>query len=1753
MLPFGDGYLNLEESNNPQTLSGKTGISGSGQTVTVTLDAGTANQQVFTGVQVDGLGGWSLPLTATQLAAFTEGGHTLLVTVTDKAGNSSNATTTVTASLTLPEPNITEPLFGSDNILNIAEAKDPITLSGTTNSTGSAQNISVEIDLNGVIYQAVVTGNTWSVTLPANALSSLAESDDHKLIVTATDAAGNTASDTVTFENDFHAPAVTLDTPFGDGYLNATEIAALSGNAGDATIVMVTIGSNSPIQATITNGQWSLNAAQLSGLSDGTQTLTVIATDAAGNSASVNSQVNIVVNTLPTLTVSSFVGADGLDFEESLTTQTLSGTSTGLEVGQKVTVTFGINQYDAFVGAGGVWSVSIPSSALQQFTAPLTTLAITAQDKAGNVANTSLDVNVDLTPPPDPRLVINTIADDNIINATESQAPITVSGVVHHGDNPQTILLDINGTQPAGAITTNGDGEWSITIPVNDPAYGAFTSNGTVNITASTQVNSDTIDTSTTVLVDITPPSVAALTFAGDNKLDNSELATAQTITGTASVAEAGRFVTVTLETKTYQAQVQSDGTWSVSVPTADLNLLSQGQHFITATLKDAAGNTGTATPLTIVVDTEIPLLTIDAFAGNNILTMAEALLGQVLSGKGEIGATVTLTAGPLTGSVVVDNSGNWQIPFTTVDLTKLTDGPQVIGLTITDAVGNSSSTSVTLNVALNQTLGAGVDDIFGGNGILNYAESLIAQVISGHATGSSLGAKVSVTLAGTTLEATVGAGGAWSVSFPPSVLSGLSDGLLQVNVDIVDINGNSKNQLFDIDVLRSVPTIDSVLAFGNNGLNALEAAADQTISGVVGNIDLTKGAFKIEVTLGTKTYNTTVGVGGAWSLSIPTLDLKALQDGTLALGVSVTDYAGNVVSKTVNVPAIINNLPSLTLDPIFGDGLLNLGDLVNAQTISGSALNLVSGTQLTIDLAGVRTLTATVGADGKWSASVGTDALALLQNLGNGNVTVTVSASDSVGNSVSLGGGLTLGFSLPVVTLNPLFGGDGFLNAAEALVVQTLSGVVTNAAVGSKITLTLGALTLDTTVGAGGVWSIPVSSTQLQSLVNGNLTIGATVTDSAGNSNSASAGLTVALTPPTITFNPLFGNGILDLNDLLSTQVLSGSSTQAAAGTTLTLTLGGKTYTTTINAGGGWSLNLPTADLQALADGAMTVNAQLTNAAGNGVSQNNLVTVAINAAPTITLNPLFGGDGLLNAVEAATNPIISGTTTNAVGSTLRVTLGSRTLTTVVQNDGTWSVGLSATDLTALTDGTLALGVALTNPAGKNVSVSTNVGIGIHNLPTLSLGSLFGDGYLNLTEAQANQTISGTVSNAVDGSISVNVGGLVLTTPVTANGSWSVTVPTANLINIVDGNLNVGVTVTDRYGNSTSANGAAIVKTHALPQLGIDPTTLLSALSILTNGLTIHGESRNVQAGAQVSVSLLKTNSVLNGINLTGTVQADGSWTAKLESSLLTSLGLTVLNILTVLTGTLVSANATDVAGNSVSVSAGLTTGISLPLTLASLESQSLTLEESGVSLETSHTAAALHDTSTTHDDSTLTLASLNEVQSTGASATLTTPSETSYSIGGVAIAPTDSNTLTGSDDDDLLEVSVLDALHIDGGAGTDTLALNGEHLALDLTALGLSIDNIEIFDLGASGTNSITLDLARALSVTDKPEDDLRILGATGNEVNLIPDPSGTWALTGQRALDGMTFDVYHNSALESSNTLGDVLVQHGLHVNIV
>lgn len=1851
-LPFGDGILNITEIQAIQTLTGKTGITSAGQEVTITVtNKATLAVTTFTAT-ADGLGGWSRDLSPADLALFTEGNYSISVKVTDWVGNTNtSASLDVSSAQTLPAPIIDVVPFGLDNILSGAEAASALTFSGRTQIGGNGQSVKLEIDLNGIRYTATVDSNgNWSVTLPPNALNSLVDGQ-HTITVTAVDAAGNTGTTPIIFTSDLTPPAITLNTPFDDGYLSIVEAGTLlgrtlSGNAGDAVNVTVTFGGQALVTQ-LSGGVWTatLTPTQLSQLADGTHNIVITATDSLGNSATLNSQAILAVQATPTLAITAFAGLDGLNYAESRTTQTISGTSTDLAVGQTVTVTLNNIEYTGKILAGGTWSVTIPSADLQDLANTAYTITADATDKAGNPATqASVGFNVNLTQPP-MVMVIDPIAGDNIINASEINGNVTISGRSIGPSSAMTAVSLNIGSTPL-VVITDANGFWSTTIPAS--LY--FTTQGNVNVTATSL---DAILTRT-VLVDTVAPTLDIVAFAGDNVLGGTEASTAQTITGTASTAEAGQIVSVVMNGKTYSAQVSVTGTWSVSVPAADLAQLTDDSYTITATLTDTAGNTTTDTQV-VSVDTGIPLLSVTLF-DDNILTLAEALAGAAITGTGEVGATVTLTAGPLTGTTTVGSDGNWTIPVLSANLQNLIDGPQVIGVTLTDTSGNSTHLDVTLDVALNKTLGAGITDIFGNDGILNLAESLLTQVISGNATGNYLGAKVQVTVLGTTVEGTVGANGAWSVALPSNVFTGLSNGVLAVNVDIVDSHGNVKNQLVNIDVLKTLPVIDSVVAFTDGALNAADATTSQIISGVVSNVNIGAGAT-VAVTLGTKVYTgITVGAGGAWSLSVPALDLQALQDGTLALGVAVTDHAGNTASQIVNVPTVIKNLPSITLNPVFGDSLLNLGDLLVNQTLSGTATGL-AGRTITLSISGSQIATATVGSDGKWSAAVTPSVLGILQGLGSGDFTVSATATDSVGNSSSGSAGIKFDFAQPVITLNPVFGNDGFLNAAEALVAQTIGGVVTNASAGSQVAVTLGGktflstvgaggafsltlqpsdlgtlldgsttlnvsvtntsgnigtvnnainiiaknlptislgslfggdgflnaaeaaltqtisgtttnavagssvvirigtLTLNATVGNDGTWSTSVTPLQLSGLANGNLTVSATVTDPAGNSTGISTGLNIAILPPTITLNPLFNNGVLDLPSLLSTQLIGGTTANVPAGTAINVTLGSKTYTTTVGANGSWSLPVPSLDLKALADGVTNVGVRLVDAAGNVGTQTSTVSVAINGQPTLTINPLFGGDGLLNAVEAAAGQVISGTSTNAIGSTIQISLGTKTYSAVVQSNGSWSVSLPSLDLNGLTDGTLSLNASLTNAAGNSTSAGASIGVGVHALPTVNLGSLFGgDGYLNLAEAGINQIISGTTTNAAGGNVTLTVGGLVLNAAVASNGTWSISVPSANLLNIADGNLSVGVKVTDRYGNTNNTSSNVVVKTHQLPQLGIDAVGSLigNTVGLLANGVTVSGTSRYVQQGAKVTVTLL-------GQTLQGTVGSDGKWSAQFSSSLL---GINVFNvgaILTALLGTAVEASVTDQAGNFTGVSAGLTSGISLGLPLMSMMAldvdDSSVAQVSSLSIEQSDTGENT-DVQPLHVSSKMAAAALSETNTLDNSAS-TDVEDSVYAIGGVVVNLADGSVQTGTDveggeGDDLITLSTLDFTQIDGGNGIDTLVLDGTELNLDLTALGLKIDNVEIFDLGQSGTNSITLDLDRALNVTDRPEDDLLIVGGEGNQVNLIPG-EGAWSTVGQRDVDGQRFDVYHHSSLDSANNLGDVLVQQGLLVNMV
>ncbi|PHI30515.1 Ig-like domain-containing protein [Budvicia aquatica] len=1866
--PFLDGILNHQEALNGQLLTGKTGLIGADQTVTVSIDGGPAQQAI-----VNASGQWQLALTDDFLTGLDAGPHTISVTASDAANNhATGADVSFTSSQTLPTPGFTE-LFGNDGYLSLSDASNAMLISGTTGVTSGSSVATLMIDLNGVQYPAMVNGNTWTVNIPANALNGLVD-QLHTITITVTDDAGNTNTYSEDFTSLIHnVPKPVIETIFGDGYLNQAEagldqtITGNTGATGAQQQVTVTL-NNKPYTVTAgTDGHWvvTVPSADLLMLQDGTPAVTVKVQDVAGNTATSSGSVVVVIDSadLPTITIDNFAGDNILTTAESHQLQTISGTTTNIAVGQPVTITLNGKSYSAKVGGDGKWSVNVPVADATALTANGAGTNIHAQvsDNAGNLATGDHSFTVDTSLPP-PIITIDPVTGDNVVIADEVNLLMTIGGKAPFAIGQLvnvTIQYDGVAVPYVTSTLVNPDGTWDVAFIGNL----AFLQNGNYTVTASTAGLGGTGTAEVNVLVDTQLPALTVNQFAGDDRLSHAEAGIAQSLSGSTTADEAGHTVTIKLNGKTYYAVVDQDGNWSTRIPSADLQALTQGPNSAEVTLIDDHGNKQIIDH-SFVVNSDLPLLSIDVIATDNILTLVETLLGLVIGGNGEIGAQINVTVGSLISTTVtVDGTGHWSLNLSHSDLLKLADGPLSISASVTDSDGNANSVNATLNVALNQALDLVLDPVFGGGGLLNQLESEITQVLSGTVLGNSVGAVVKLTLNGEIFSATVGAGGKWSINIEPGFLANIPDGIQNIDVTVTDINGNTAKDVLHLDIvthnLPSFGLLDPI--FGDNGLlNAVEALTDQTIGGVINNV---KVGDTVTINLGSLSYQTTIQAGGVWSYIIPPTDLSKLLDGNTVLSVSVTDHVGNVVTNNVNVGIHIHNLPTVSLDPIFGDGILNVLDLLTGQVISGTVQNAAVGDKISITIGSVSAV-AYVGTGGKWSATI----LPIdLQKLTDGSLTVNVSIEDQAGNTGSTAGSLGVHVSLPTITLDPIFGdgllsaadalvsqviggtipgvggagahiqvtlgnnkvlnatadangkfnirvqpsdligladnlqsvavkvtdnfgntntingnldvlvnnlpvihlgtifnGDGFLNAAEAVLTQTITGTITNASAGSSVVVKIGANSITAIIDSSGNWSASLTPEILKTLVDGDLTFSVTLTDRVGNTSSVGGGVHIAIhNLPTLTLDPIFGDGVLSIADLLTSQAITGTVTNLTAGSKVDITLGAFSYQASVDAAGKWSLTVPTLDLKTLLDGPLTIDASVKDAAGNGASKQASLSVQINLLPTLTLDPLFG-DGLLNLADSLLTQTISGTSTNAIGSVVNVTIGTKTFTATVSANGKWSISLSPGDLTTLTDGHFTVGASITNAAGHSANASAGLDIGIHNLPTvnLDLPNIFGgDFYLNLAESAALQTIDGIATNAIGGSVVVTFNNHTYTSTVGNDGKWSVQLPALDLGLIADGSAHLGVIVTDKVGN-TSSNGADInVKIHALPVLTLDlPTINLgNLLSILNGGLQLTGHSQNLQVGAKVNVTVL-------GQSLTATIGAGGVWGFKIDASLLK--GLNLLGLLNI--G--VEASVQDLAGNGFYLGVKLNGG---PLISVASE------QETHVDPELMLMAAAETGHTVQDDKQDQNKTEVNTPESLMVSASITseniahsTPvsensvqvnqaitagvSEGTYTIGGVTIQLADGSyqtgdSVTGSAGDDQIYLNSETFGHINGGLGTDTLVLNGENMHLDLNALGLKIEHVEIFDLGQSGNNSITLGLQQALGVTDKPEDDLIITGAKGGDVTLINADGGVWTSIGQREINGQTFDVYHNSSLSSDNGLGDIFIQQGVHVHMV
>lgn len=1856
VVAFTDGVLSFNETEDNQTISGTTNLSGAGQKVSLVF-----NGKPYTGIVLED-GSWTIELPKEALKNLPDGStQTLTITATDAVGNSNTLPVNFTVHTKLPEPSIVD-LFGSDNLLSISEASGPLTLTGTTGVTGGTQYVKLTIDVNGVSYPATVLSNgNWTLALPANALQFLSNGK-HKITVTAEDQFGNVNESVREFSAALSNPVVTLTSAFGDGYVSINDAASpmtLTGTLATAipgtSTVSVTIGGKTFPGVVNTEGTgWSLtvNQADWSGVTNGVQSIDVKVTDAAGNVTTITQPVNIAL-IQPTISVTSAFAGGTLDYAESLAVQTLSGTSTNLEAGQTITITIGGKEFKTTVQSDHSWSLQVTPEQMVGMTSGSITL--TATDKAGNpttvTGTTDLGLIVDITQP-QAWVTIDTVGVNNSLNAEAlASGSTTISG--KSGNVSGVITLVVGGTV-YNNIPIASDGSWQVNVAKID------LSEGPNSITAS---GTGAANAAVTVTVDTFPPTLAINAFAD---LNSAGKGNDQILSGTSDAN--GREVRIELlnsagtVVKVYYSTVDG-GIWSATIPKGDLAGLSDGNYTFKASVTDSAGNPKEATE-GFSLDATAPLLDVDVDLIPAVLNTVNTASGLVISGEGKQGESLSIKLGLVTLTTTVGSDGKWSVNFPQLDLKSLSDGPQVVSITATDAAGNTSTDSVTLNVALNQGLGVLIDSVFGDDGVLNVAESQVSQILTGHVTGDYRGATVKLTIAGTNISlpldsVLVGNDGKFSISLPPSLWQGLANQTLGLQLVVTDANGNtvpsnSADPLANVrlslgDLPKAVEAV--TLAVGNlidldNVINNVESATAHTISGVVSNAG--KVGSVVLIIAGQTITGAVDAVTGRWSATLGTSLLQGLRDGTVTGKVNITDLDGNLVSTDISF-GVAKTLPTITLGSLFGDGTVSLGELASG-VISGTTTRLATGTVLTIKIGALDAFTTTVDSSGKWSVSLpGTIADALKAVAAGGPLGVTITAKDQYGNDataatgtlnldllapvvnsltlfgnnalsaieaqtdqiisgivgnaadgslvqVTLGGKIFTGtvvggsFSitakstdlvgladgnlnasvkvttpsgntvtdgnnhnvivnltkLPVVNITSLFGNDGYLNLDEANLGQTIGGTVTNLTNGT-LRVTLGGITHDVAV-INGAWSLGLTAAELKGLGDGSLTLKATITDSAGNQATGSQVVTSVVTNvPKITLNALFGGNGLDLTDLLSQQFISGSVTHLAAGSQVKIALGGFNYTATVNADGTWKAALPTLDLQKLADGLLNVNVSVQDAAGNKDSVTVTPSVAINTLPTLVVNSIFG-DGGLSIADLLKAQVISGTTNDSgIGSVVQVKLGTHTYTATVGADKKWSVSVPTGDLSQLLDGNYTVDVSLTNPAGKTVPGSGALTVISHNAPSISLTSLFGnDGWLNISEANTAQTITGKITGLADGAkVVVTVGNTTLDpTKVSVNnatGTWSATVDTTILKGIADGALKVTVGVTDKVGN-TNTTVVDVSSKQSAPTVQIN--ALSSILGLLT--LTISGKSTNVGAGGSIRVSL--ANSAVYAVV---TPDANGNWTASLGSVLNLGVILSLTSILNI--------DAVDAAGNHTWLNVGLNGNIisTTPPTALMMAAETDTLSVLAASESSDDHNTLANATTTAAKVSAVAAAATTEAQSAeNQQATEENVATGAYTIGGVTINLADGTQQTGdavqgSAGNDTIHLSSLGLTHIDGGAGTDTLILDGQNILLDLTALGDKIQNIEIVDLGSSGTNSITLDLQQALRITDKPEDDLLIKGGAGDRVNLVQGQGDIWSVSGQRDIGGIQFDVYHNSS--QSNTLGDVLIQHGLHVNMV
>ncbi|WP_148245150.1 Ig-like domain-containing protein, partial [Enterobacter asburiae] len=1450
-----DDVINATEKGEDLLLSG-TSNQPEGTTITVTL-----NGIQYTAT-ADASGNWSVTVPASAVSALGEAHYTVTASVTDNVGNSASTSHDVLVDSSLPV--VTINTLAGDNIVNAAEVAAGQTLTGKV--TNAAPGDTVTITLGGQTYTATVQDDlTWSLPLSESQLTALGNGD---LTVSAsvTNAHGNTGSSSHDFSIDAQLPGLRIDTVAGDDVINAIEHAQnliVSGTSTDlaaGSTVTVTINGKDYSASVMADGTWqaAVPAADVSQWADGSLTISASAQDASGNPVAIGTVVDVDLTPVA-ISINSVTDDNVLNAAEKGQDLVLSGTTSNVEAGQTVTITFAGKTYTTTVDASGDWTYTVPAADLNGLKDGDASVQVNVTNVNGNAASSAQEFSVDTTAP---TVTINTISNDNMLNAAEAAQDLTLSGT-STAEAGQTVTVTFNGNQYTAQV--QADGSWTLDVPAADMA-GITDGNAAVTATVSDKAGNPA-SAGSSVLVDTTVPQIAFNIVAGDDVVNIAEHDQALIVSGKVTGAQAGDVITVTLNGKDYTAMLDASGNWSVGVPATDVGALVNGDQTISATLTDKAGNSTTATHA-FDVSLTAPVVAINTLAVDDVINATEKGQDLLVSGTSNQpdGTVITVTLNGISYTATTDASGSWSITVPAANVSALGEASYVVTASVTDTAGNSASTghSVLVDSALPQVAinPVATDDV------INAAEVAAGQTLSGKVSGAASGDAVTISIGGNTYTATVQDDLSWSVNVPSTILTAIGNGDLTVSASVTNGHGNTGSGERDIIIDANLPGLRVDTVAGDDVINSIEHAQNLIISG--SSEGLATGAA-LTVTVNGKTYAATVLADGTWTAAIPAADVSALNAGTIAVTVEGQSAAGNPVSINHDVKVDLAAV-AISIDPIASDDVINAAEKGADLVLSGSTSNVEENQTVTITFGG-KSYTATVDASGNWTATVPS---ADLGSLKDGDASVQVSVSNVNGNGASAGREYSVDATAPTVSIE-IVSDNNIINAAEAQQDLVVNGV-TNAEAGQTVTVTLNGADYTTTVQANGSWSVTVPSADLSGITDGNYTISAAVSDKAGNPASADRDVLVDTTVPQLTIHTVSDDDVINSAEHAQALIVTGSATGAAAGDVVTVTLNGKSYTAALDASGNWSVGVPAADVTALAAGDYTITAALTDKAGNSNSATHGVEVNLTA-PVLTIDTV-SGDDVINSTEKTQDLTISGTASGlAAGAVVTVMLNGKAYSATVDDSGLWTTTVPADQVGALGEALYTVTASATDSVGNNASTSHTVNVE-SVLPGVIVNTIAGDDVINAAELAAGQTISGKVVNAEAGNtVTVTIGGNSYTATVQSDLTWSVNVPESVLTALGNGDLTVSASVTNGVGNSGTGEREIVIDAN-LPGLRVDTVAGDDVINSIEHGqnLIITGLSEGLAAGAALTVTV-------NGKNYPATVLADGTWSAAIPAA----------------------------------------------------------------------------------------------------------------------------------------------------------------------------------------------------------------------------------------------------------------------------